>query len=79
PAAAGIVNLRYKSCPEMAGQDHTTPAANMEVTATATNLSFILNVPYNFLWYFLSHFERFLNEADRQWHAIFKNLVVLFQ
>ncbi|MBV1981830.1 hypothetical protein KD910_20970, partial [Klebsiella pneumoniae] len=21
PAAAGIVNLRYKSCPEMAGQD----------------------------------------------------------
>ncbi|MFZ5265374.1 type VI secretion system tip protein VgrG, partial [Enterobacter roggenkampii] len=22
PAAAGIVNLRYKSCPEMAGQDH---------------------------------------------------------
>jgi hypothetical protein len=27
----------------------TTPAANMEVTATATNLSFILNNPYNFL------------------------------
>ncbi|MDW6874587.1 hypothetical protein RNO51_22870, partial [Escherichia coli] len=23
PAAAGIVNLRYKSCPEMAGQDHS--------------------------------------------------------
>ncbi len=22
PAAAGIANLRYKSCPEMAGQDH---------------------------------------------------------
>ncbi|WP_227518008.1 hypothetical protein, partial [Klebsiella variicola] len=22
PATAGIVNLRYKSCPEMAGQDH---------------------------------------------------------
>ena len=51
----------------------------MEVTATATNLSFILNIPYNFLQYFLSHFERFLNEADRQWHVIFKNLVVAFQ
>ncbi|MFZ5262632.1 hypothetical protein ACOY7H_06515, partial [Enterobacter roggenkampii] len=23
PAAAGIVNLRYKSCPEMAGQDQS--------------------------------------------------------
>ncbi|HHI9012369.1 TPA: hypothetical protein ACP7SU_004426, partial [Escherichia coli] len=23
PAAADIVNLRYKSCPEMEGQDHT--------------------------------------------------------
>ncbi|AYY04145.1 hypothetical protein EGY04_03480 [Enterobacter roggenkampii] len=52
---------------------------SMEVTATATNLSFILNVPYNFFRYFLNHFERFLNEAVRQWHAILKNLVVLFQ
>ncbi|MFH2225854.1 hypothetical protein ABK716_27590, partial [Enterobacter kobei] len=46
---------------------------------TFPNLSFILNIPYNFLRYFLSHFERVLNEAARQWHVIFKNLVVLFQ
>jgi len=51
----------------------------MEVTATATNLSFILNIPYNFLGYFLNHFERFPNEAVRQWQAIFKNLVACFQ
>jgi len=49
------------------------------VTATATNLSFILNIPYNFLRYFLSQFERFLNEAVRQWQTIFKNLVACFQ
>jgi len=51
----------------------------MEVTATATNLSFILNIPYNFFQYFLNHRERFLNEAVRQRRAIFKNLVVVFQ
>ncbi|MFZ5358822.1 hypothetical protein, partial [Enterobacter asburiae] len=30
PAAADIVNLRYKSCPEMEGQDHPPPALNLK-------------------------------------------------
>ncbi|WP_341874642.1 hypothetical protein [Enterobacter hormaechei] len=31
PAAAGIVNLRYKSCPEMAGQDHLLYLGKLKV------------------------------------------------
>ncbi|MFT1618233.1 hypothetical protein AAG991_24585, partial [Enterobacter kobei] len=36
PAAAGIVNLRYKSCPEMAGQDHTGLVNTESKTASWT-------------------------------------------
>jgi hypothetical protein len=48
----------------------TAPAANREVTATATNLSFILNNPYNFLLGVIP--KPLLNEGVRQWRTIFK-------
>ncbi|OUR33136.1 hypothetical protein B9J96_19390, partial [Enterobacter roggenkampii] len=61
------------------GSGYNTMISHLGLIRTFPNLSFILNVPYNFFRYFLNHFERFLNEAVRQWHAILKNLVVLFQ
>ncbi|MCK6976642.1 hypothetical protein L8S22_10525, partial [Enterobacter roggenkampii] len=45
PAAAGIVNLRYKSCPEMAGQDHNggkgTPTAIAKYNHNTRDLAII--------------------------------------
>ncbi|MDP0790053.1 hypothetical protein, partial [Klebsiella pneumoniae] len=35
PATAGIVNLRYKSCPEMAGQDQVNMMKNLIIKITA--------------------------------------------
>ncbi|MCK6826042.1 hypothetical protein L8Q94_22190, partial [Enterobacter kobei] len=37
-AAAGIVNLRYKSCPEMEGQDHLSE--RIPAAASIVNFSY---------------------------------------
>ncbi|MFZ5359425.1 hypothetical protein, partial [Enterobacter asburiae] len=42
PAAADIVNLRYKSCPEMEGQDQSTSQINKAVFFTSALLIFLL-------------------------------------
>ncbi|MEG6415570.1 hypothetical protein QCN17_13215, partial [Enterobacter asburiae] len=49
PAAAGIVNLRYKSCPEMAGQDHYVYRYILGAYRAQTSFCFLSEVKY-LLW-----------------------------
>ncbi|WP_226860841.1 hypothetical protein, partial [Enterobacter cloacae complex sp. P30U] len=43
PAAAGIVNLRYKSCPEMAGQDQPFVVWVISVGITKKRIVMVLS------------------------------------
>ncbi|MDZ6814962.1 hypothetical protein VBL68_23675, partial [Enterobacter hormaechei] len=77
PAAAGIVNLRYKSCPEMAGQDQKVVLCHWyDVTGdsyTAEDLTG--NMPHDafkFLQYRLDNIEQaeaFIKYRNRNYQS----------